>query len=76
VIRSAFALLASRLNSAEPVRLSSCAINLSGSTFGDDDFVGYVRRQFDLYRVPLAMICFEITETNAIADLPSAKRFI
>jgi diguanylate cyclase (GGDEF)-like protein len=76
VIRNAFALLASRLNSAEPARLSSCAINLSGSTFGDDDFVDYVRRQFDLYRVPPAMICFEITETSAIADLPSARRFI
>jgi EAL domain-containing protein (putative c-di-GMP-specific phosphodiesterase class I) len=76
VIRNAFALLASRLNSAQPARLSSCAINLSGSTFGDDDFVDYVRRQFDIYRVPPAMICFEITETSAIADLPSARRFI
>jgi diguanylate cyclase (GGDEF)-like protein len=76
VVRNAFALLASRLNSSEPARPSSCAINLSGRTFGDDDFVEYVRRQFDLYRVPPGMICFEITETSAIANLPSAKRFI
>ena len=76
VVRNAFALLASRLDSAEPTRLSSCAINLSGSTFGDDDFVEFVRRQFDIYGVPPAMICFEITETSAIANLPSAKRFI
>jgi diguanylate cyclase (GGDEF)-like protein len=76
VVRNAFALLASRLDSAEPARLSSCAINLSGSTFGDDDFVEFVRRQFDIYGVPPAMICFEITETSAIANLPSAKRFI
>jgi EAL domain-containing protein (putative c-di-GMP-specific phosphodiesterase class I) len=76
VIRNAFALLASRLNCAKPARLSSCAINLSGSSFGDEDFVDYVRRQFDIHRVPPAMICFEITETSAIADLPSARRFI
>ena len=76
VVRNAFALLACQLNSSEPARLSSCAINLSGRTFGDDDFVEYVRRQFDIYRVPPGMICFEITETSAIANLPSAKRFI
>jgi diguanylate cyclase (GGDEF)-like protein len=76
VVANAFALLASRLSSAEPVRLSSCAINLSGATFGDDNFVDYVRRQFEIHQVPPGMICFEITETSAIANLPSAKRFI
>ena len=76
VIRNAFALIAERQNSSEPAQLSSCAINLSGATFGDDDFVEYVRRQFDIYRVPPGMICFEITETSAIANIPSAKRFI
>jgi EAL domain-containing protein (putative c-di-GMP-specific phosphodiesterase class I) len=76
VVRNAFALIASRLNSLTPARLSNCAINLSGATFGDDDFVDYVRRQFEIHQVPPGMICFEITETSAIADLPSAKRFI
>jgi len=76
VIRNAFALLAGRSSASGPAQLSSCAINLSGATFGDDDFVEYVRRQFDIYRVPPGMICFEITETSAIADIPNAKRFI
>jgi diguanylate cyclase (GGDEF)-like protein/PAS domain S-box-containing protein len=76
VVRNAFALIASRLRSFEPNQLSSCAINLSGATFSDDDFIDYVRRQFETHRVPPELICFEITETNAIADLPSAKRFI
>jgi diguanylate cyclase (GGDEF)-like protein len=76
VIRNAFALIASRLSSSEPSLLSSCAINLSGATFGDNDFVDYVRRQFKIHRVPPGMICFEITETSAITHLPSAKRFI
>jgi diguanylate cyclase (GGDEF)-like protein len=76
VVRNAFALLAGRLSSAEPNLLSSCAINLSGATFGDIEFVDYVRRQFEIYRVPPEVICFEITETSAIANLHSAKRFI
>jgi diguanylate cyclase (GGDEF)-like protein len=76
VVRNAFALIASRLSSSQSKHLSSCAINLSGATFGDDDFVGYVRQQFEIHRVPPELICFEITETSAIADLPSAKRFI
>ena len=76
VIRNAFALLAERISSSRPAELTSCAINLSGATFGDDDFVEYVRRQFEIYRVPPGMVCFEITETSAIANIPSAKRFI
>jgi EAL domain-containing protein (putative c-di-GMP-specific phosphodiesterase class I)/GGDEF domain-containing protein len=76
VVRNAFALIASRLSASEPARLSSCAINLSGATFGDNDFVDYVRRQFEIYQVPPGMICFEITETSAITNLPSAKQFI
>jgi diguanylate cyclase (GGDEF)-like protein/PAS domain S-box-containing protein len=76
VVRNAFALLASRLNSSESVQVSNCAINLSGATFGDDDFVDYVRRQFEIHRVPPELICFEITETSAIANLTSARRFI
>src|SRR6202023_1269809 len=50
--------------------------NHSDPTFGADEFVDYVRRQFETYRVPPELICFEITETSAIANLPSAKRFI
>ena len=76
VVRNAFALIASRLSSFEPNQLSSWAINLSGATFSDDDFIEYVRRQFEIHRVPPELICFEITETSAIADLPRAKRFI
>jgi diguanylate cyclase (GGDEF)-like protein/PAS domain S-box-containing protein len=76
VVRNALALIASRLSTSGLFPISSCAINLSGATFGDDDFVDYVRRQFEINQVPPGMICFEITETSAIADLLSAKRFI
>jgi diguanylate cyclase (GGDEF)-like protein len=76
VVRNAFALIASRLSTPGSLPISSCAINLSGATFGDDEFVDYVRRQFEVHQMPPGLICFEITETSAIADLPSAKRLI
>ncbi|RMT56536.1 Sensor y box/GGDEF domain/EAL domain-containing protein [Pseudomonas coronafaciens pv. atropurpurea] len=53
-----------------------CAINLSGSSIGDDTFLEYLKHQFVAFDVAPEMICFEITETSAIADLQSAIRFI
>ncbi|WP_246731790.1 EAL domain-containing protein [Methylocapsa sp. S129] len=76
VVREAFGLMAGALASPGSVRISSCAINLSGATFGDDDFVGYVRQQLKLHRIPPEFVCFEVTETRAIANISSARRFI
>ncbi|NWA46042.1 EAL domain-containing protein [Pseudomonas reactans] len=56
--------------------MAMCAINLSGITIGDDDFLGFLREKFHTYNIPPSMICFEITETSAIANLGSAIRFI
>ncbi|MBL3621388.1 EAL domain-containing protein [Pseudomonas syringae pv. actinidiae] len=53
-----------------------CAINLSGSSIGDDTFLEYLKQQFKAFAVAPEMICFEITETSAIADLDSAILFI
>ena len=49
--------------------IATCAINLSGATFGDDGFIDFVREQFDLTAFRRQMICFEITETSAIASI-------
>lgn len=56
--------------------MAMCAINLSGSTIGDDDFLAFLHEQFECYGVSPQLICFEITETSAIANLGSAIRFI
>jgi diguanylate cyclase (GGDEF)-like protein len=75
VVRNAFAILAARLaERASPI--STCAINLSGATFKDETFLDYVREQFRIHRVPPTIICFEITETSAIANLSDANDFI
>ena len=52
------------------------AINLSGTTLMDDGFISYLKRQFAEYAVPYASICFEITETAAVADLRRARTFM
>jgi diguanylate cyclase (GGDEF)-like protein/PAS domain S-box-containing protein len=76
VIRTAFATL-SRLR-ADPAgeRIDLCAINLSGASIGDDRFLDFVREQLALFSVPPQCICFEITETAAIAKLDKAAHFI
>jgi diguanylate cyclase (GGDEF)-like protein/PAS domain S-box-containing protein len=75
VIRTALATL-SRLrgNGAPPIAL--CAINLSGASIGDDRFLHFVHEQLRVFDVPRESICFEITETAAIANLDKAQRFI
>jgi len=53
-----------------------CSINLSGQSLGDEAFYHFVEALFETHEVPANMVCFEITETAAIANLTMAKRFI
>jgi diguanylate cyclase (GGDEF)-like protein len=51
------------------------AINVSGTSIGDERFLEFVREQFRRYKMPPKTICFEITETAAIANFDKAARF-
>ena len=51
-------------------------INLSGQTLSDQRFLDFVLEQIELYRVPTECLCFEITETCAIANISGAMRFM
>ncbi|MDP9109670.1 MAG: EAL domain-containing protein, partial [Pseudomonadota bacterium] len=55
---------------------SMCAINLSGMSIGDESFLQYVQAQFALHKVAPQQICFEVTETSAIANLSQAAALI
>jgi diguanylate cyclase (GGDEF)-like protein/PAS domain S-box-containing protein len=76
VIRTAFATISRlRMERSEP-KLDLCAINLSGASITDERFLDFVREQFGHFDVPPRVICFEITETAAIANLERASQFI
>jgi diguanylate cyclase (GGDEF)-like protein/PAS domain S-box-containing protein len=74
VITNAFRWLVSEADERE--RLVLCSINLSGQSFGDDKFLPFVIDQFQMSGLDATKICFEITETAAIASYSQANRFI
>jgi len=55
---------------------STCSINLSGQSLGDEQMLGYIVGQLEDSGVAPECICFEITETAAIANLTRATRFM
>ncbi|SFU43685.1 EAL domain-containing protein [Pseudoduganella namucuonensis] len=52
------------------------SINLSGTSLNDEGLHDYILAQFSEHGVSPASICFEITETAAIANLPKAQAFM
>ncbi len=52
------------------------AINLSGNSLNDDGLLAFVRQAIAETVFPPARLCFEITETAAIANLTQATHFI
>lgn len=53
-----------------------CSINLSGLSLGDKEFLKFIVQELDATKIPPEKVCFEITETAAIANLENATRFI
>lgn len=51
------------------------AINLSGKSVADDELFEFILDQLKEHRVPPQSICFEFTETTAIADMHRAAEF-
>jgi diguanylate cyclase (GGDEF)-like protein len=70
VVQSAF----SKVSSLGP-NCGTYAINISGTSIGDERFLEFVREQLKRYVMPPRTICFEITETAAIANFDKAARF-
>jgi diguanylate cyclase (GGDEF)-like protein/PAS domain S-box-containing protein len=57
-------------------KLSICSINLSGLSLGNEAILAYIIDLFERIEIPPEKICFEITETAAIANLANATHFI
>jgi len=74
VVQTTFAALGRGALLLQPDR--SVAINISGQTLGDLQFLEFVVECLDSTGVSPAQICFEITESAVVANLEHARRFI
>jgi len=59
-----------------PGRIETCALNLSGSSLSDERCLDAIKQYLIDYQVPAERVCFEITETAAVANLNIATKFI
>jgi diguanylate cyclase (GGDEF)-like protein/PAS domain S-box-containing protein len=72
VILNAFEFIAAGLPQSGP----QYAINLSGSTMNDETTLHFIIEQIEHWRIAPECLCFEITETLAIANMLTARSFI
>lgn len=75
VIKHTLELLPRLEDYVAPKRLI-CAINLSGQSISDEHFLGFLVNEIKKLNLRQVNICFEITETAAIANFDQAQRFI
>lgn len=52
------------------------AVNLSGQSLGSEQFLPFVQERIVASSVPPEMLCFEITESVAVANLQRAQTFM
>jgi len=76
VISIAFAVFAQVAAREGRVPKHRWAINLSGASLSQDDFLAFIRGRFEVCGVPYSSVCFEITETAAIGNLAKATHLI
>ncbi len=74
VVREAFSWVSELMDAQKEVPF--LAINLSGSSVTDDEFLEYLLEQISEFGVGTSRICFEITETGTITNLVKAADFV
>lgn len=52
------------------------SINLSGQSINTHEMLGFIMKAFDKTKINPRMVCFEVTESMAISNLATARRFI
>ncbi len=52
------------------------AVNMTGASLNDNSFAGFLRQLLTDFHLPSGMLCFEVTETVAIANLTKAAELM
>ncbi len=73
VVRSTLAALGNASPVCAPARYG---INVSGQSLSNIEFLNFVTEELDRASIGPSQICFEVTETAAIANLAAAMNFI
>lgn len=76
VVRHTLQALAQHLSTPGALPIHTCAINLSGTSLGDDSLLKFLRSAITESGLNPSLLCFEITETSAISHLPNAVRLM
>ncbi|MGH8751292.1 MAG: EAL domain-containing protein, partial [Burkholderiales bacterium] len=78
VVHTLFQNLAPHFRAAHARHPGKCqyAINLSGTSINDPSFLDFVLEELQRNQIPASVVCFEITETAAIANLARASEFM
>jgi EAL domain-containing protein (putative c-di-GMP-specific phosphodiesterase class I) len=63
-------------NGFQLARDRSVAINISGQTLGDSQFLEFVVECLDLTGVAPGQVCFELAESAVIGNMEQARRFV
>jgi diguanylate cyclase (GGDEF)-like protein/PAS domain S-box-containing protein len=76
VIRRVFEVFQKRYPTPELKCTHQWSVNISGTSLSDKGFVDFIRDQAARYQIVPQSICFEITETAAIADIDRVSDFL
>ena len=76
VIHKAFQEMAKIRKAGSKISIKRFNINLSGQSLSDPELLDYIRAELALNGISANDVCFEITETAAIANLSAASTLI
>jgi Amt family ammonium transporter len=76
VVTNSLAWYAKQVIRGSAQRPDTMSINLSGFSITDSKFLGHIKGAIQTFQVPPEVLCFEITETAAVANLAAATGFI
>ena len=76
VVRNTMESLATAWQGRSIIPINTVALNLSGGMLSDESFLDFIKDNLKEFKLRPSTLCFEITETVAIANFTQAQTFI